>query len=995
MLNLTMLDELRHNGAQAKGLTKPLSFRCILVGGLLFAGLYAAGQYSFLLFHTLAEIFSIIVACAVAMLAWNSRRYMDSTYVPFIAIALGCVASIDLLHLLSYKGLNIFHGITANRPTQLWIAGRYLYSLSFVVATLAVGRSLNYKVILMGYLLVTLLILAAIIHWEIFPDCFIEGAGLTRFKIGSEYLISAIFGLAIYLLLKKRSAFHPDVLRLLIFSLMAAILTEIAFTFYVRVYDLSNMVGHFLKIFSFYMIYKAVVQTGLISPYDFMFLSLKKKEASLIQARDQLEIRVAERTAELVSTNDHLRKSNRALRVLTDCHQALIHDRDERKLMDDICRIIVKAGGYCFAWAGFVAPRGADMVIPIAHQGYEAGYLDALNDSGMGDRAEKGIPGGAVASGEAVVNNDIFSQTPHVHQHSEAVSRGYGASISLPLRTGNRMMGELNIYSATPHAFDDSEVKLLVELADDLSFSIAAIRSRAKREWALEERDKLLFLIEQSTDLVSIISLDGELLYLNRAGRMMLEIEHLDEVRGAITLNKILRSEMAVLNREILPDLKDKRHWQGELELHRMRTEEPITSDVNLFTIIEPKEERPVAYATVCRDIGQRKKMEAQLMQSHKMEAIGVLAGGIAHDFNNILAAISGFAELALCDVEEGSLQEENLQEVVTAGDRAKELVKQILTFSRHAEEERLPTQIGLYVKEALKLLRASLPSTIEIRQDISSRALVWSDATQIHQVVMNLCTNASHAMQKTGGYLDVRLADIDLEACPLAQRTKLAPGPYVQMTIGDSGCGMSAELLERVFEPFYTTKAEGEGTGMGLSVVHGIVNSHDGAITVDSRPGRGTTFDIYWPIADSRAVPESPPEPESPAGTENVLFIDDEEMLTVMGRQLLESLGYEVVTHTSSVAALEAFKADPQRFDVVITDMTMPDMAGDELAEEMIGLRPDIPIIVYTGYSKRIDEQTAESIGIRALLPKPIRKADIARAIRAAIDNRPLDDSI
>jgi PAS domain S-box-containing protein len=387
------------------------------------------------------------------------------------------------------------------------------------------------------------------------------------------------------------------------------------------------------------------------------------------------------------------------------------------------------------------------------------------------------------------------------------------------------------------------------------------------------------------------------------------------------------------------------------------------------------------------RDVREQRYLQAQLDQSKKMEAIGTLAGGIAHDFNNILSAIIGYSELARHGVEKGSLLYENLQAVLSAGIRARDLVQQILTFSRQSDQERKPVEVGLICKVALKFLRASLPTTIEIRQDIRSKSLIMADPTQIHQVLMNLCANGAHAMREKGGILDVKLEEVELDEKFTGAHTELNPGPFVKLTVSDTGCGIPANLINQIFNPFFTTKKQGEGTGMGLSVVHGIVGSNGGKILVTSEPGQGSTFTVYLPVHELPSEPRIVNEESVPTGGERILFVDDEPALVDIGKQILESLGYKVTARTGSLEALELFKSDRDRFDLVITDMTMPNMAGDNLAKELMKINPHIPVILCTGYSARIDRKQAEAIGIRAFVPKPVLRKNIAETIRKVLD--------
>ena len=383
----------------------------------------------------------------------------------------------------------------------------------------------------------------------------------------------------------------------------------------------------------------------------------------------------------------------------------------------------------------------------------------------------------------------------------------------------------------------------------------------------------------------------------------------------------------------------------------------------------------------------ERLNLLTQLQQAQKMEAIGVLAGGIAHDFNNILAAIIGFAELGLCGAEKDVTLHRYFEQVLGAGLRARDLVQQILTFSRQCEKAVSPISVKPIAREALKLLRASLPTTIEFRQDIRSDMMVMADPTNIHQLLMNLCANAAHAMRKKGGILDVSLTDVYLDSAFAANHPGSSPGPHVKLAVSDTGQGMSKSIQERIFDPFFTTKKRGEGTGLGLSVVHGIIRSLNGSIMVSSKPGRGTSFEIFLPAIDTDGS-EKPSKVEStPTGNEHILLVDDERALVDVNTHILMSLGYKVTGTTGALEALDIFRSRPWRFDMVITDLTMPQMKGDMLAKALLEIRPDLPVILCSGFSASIDAKRMEELGIRALLHKPILRREIAEAIRQAFD--------
>ena len=407
------------------------------------------------------------------------------------------------------------------------------------------------------------------------------------------------------------------------------------------------------------------------------------------------------------------------------------------------------------------------------------------------------------------------------------------------------------------------------------------------------------------------------------------------------------------------------------------------------------KEDGPSVLAGIAVDITDRvraeeenKNLEAQLQQAQKMEAIGTLAGGIAHDFNNILSAIMGYTELSMLEIPERSPNMDNLNEILKASRRARDMVKQILAFSRQNQQERIPIQISSIVKEALKMLRGSLPTTIEIRNGIGNGiGIVEADATQIHQVLMNLSTNAAQAMRDKGGFLKIDLANVDVDAGKAASHADLRPGSYVRLTVSDTGEGMTQEVMERIFEPYFTTKEKDIGTGMGLAVVHGIVKAHGGAITVQSKPGKGSTLSVYLPIIEKEIKPEAMMTEVLPTGHEHILFVDDEQALVDIARRVLEKLGYKVTTRVSSVEAVELFRAKPDQFDLVVTDMTMPNMTGDRLTKELMRVRADIPVVLCTGYSESISKESAEKIGIREFVMKPLAMKEIANAIRNAID--------
>lgn len=401
-----------------------------------------------------------------------------------------------------------------------------------------------------------------------------------------------------------------------------------------------------------------------------------------------------------------------------------------------------------------------------------------------------------------------------------------------------------------------------------------------------------------------------------------------------------------------------------------------------------------LAVMTISRDISERKKAEEEqkklrqlLRQAQKMEALGALAGGIAHDFNNILFPIVGYTEMAYEELPPQSKARTYLSAILKASERAGDLIRQILTFSRETEHEPKPLKIQVILKETIKLLRASLPANIELRFRMKETGPILADAAQMHQVIMNLCTNAFHAMEEKGGVIDICLDTVKLDEMEVKGYVGLSPGEYIKLTVSDTGCGMSPEIIERIFDPYFTTKEKGKGTGLGLSIVHGIIKSHHGHISVYSEVGKGSTFHIYLPLLQCKVdMAKIEDQPGLEKGTERVLLVDDEKPIVDMLNIMLSSLGYQVTYRTSSIEALEAFKYQPHHFDIVLTDAFMPNMTGLELAKEILKIRADIPIVLFSGYSETTLIEKAKKIGIREVIMKPVIRKNLAATIRKAL---------
>ena len=508
------------------------------------------------------------------------------------------------------------------------------------------------------------------------------------------------------------------------------------------------------------------------------------------------------------------------------------------------------------------------------------------------------------------------------------------------------------------------------------------INERKKIETDLKRR---VLAMDNSSDTIVITDPDGTIIYVNPAFE---KITGYSDEEALGEKPRILQSGThdTSFYGDLWEIISSGKTWSGRF-INKKKDGSRYTEEATISPVFSDKGEI-INYVAVKRDISDRLKLETRLQQAHKMEAIGTLAGGIAHDFNNILFPIMGYTEMLLEDAPEDSPDRPILNKIYTGSLRARDLVQQILTFSRQESSELKLIKMQPIIEEALKLIRSSIPTTIDIKQNIDADCgVIKADPTQIHQIVMNIATNAYHAMMETGGALKVNLKEIQLDEHDVLNQN-MEPRGYACLIIADTGSGMDKALIEKIFDPFFTTKEKGRGTGMGLSVVHGIVTGMGGDIRVYSEPGKGSEFKIYLPVVQGFSSEQQTRQKQIlPGGNEHILLVDDEEVILAMEKQMLERLGYQVTSRTSSIETLEAFRANPDKFDLVITDMAMPNMPGDRLAAELTKIRPDIPILLCTGFSEIMSEEKAASIGIKGFLMKPIVTKDLAQKIRELLE--------
>jgi PAS domain S-box-containing protein len=496
--------------------------------------------------------------------------------------------------------------------------------------------------------------------------------------------------------------------------------------------------------------------------------------------------------------------------------------------------------------------------------------------------------------------------------------------------------------------------------------------------------ERIKLAIDQSFDAIGMSTAEGQHFYQNATFTQMFGYD-LSEV--VVMHPKKLYQDQDIAD-EVFETISKGDNWTGQIKMVSKNGRQiPIELRANA---IKDEHGRVVGFVGIHLDITDRLKLEAKLQQAQKMESIGTLAGGIAHDFNNIMAIIVGNIELALDDVPKWNSAYSSLEEIKKASLRAKNIVKQLLSFSRKTDQEMQPIQIALVIEDALKFLRSTIPTTINIHPNIlTTDEMILADLTQINQIIMNLCINASHAMEQTGGDLNVIVAKMVLDDKSARDYPGLKSGDHVKIIISDTGPGIDPEIIDQIFDPYFTTKEVGKGSGMGLAVVHGIVKSHRGAIVVESSQGKGTIFIILFPLIKEKQMVDTKATMDIPRGNETILFVDDEISIIKMVQRMFERLGYKVETATTPEEALDRFSLNPDHFDLVITDMTMPQMTGVKLSEKLKDIREDIPIIVCTGHSNLVDEEKAKEMGLAAYVMKPIDMQKTAQTIRKILDKK------
>jgi PAS domain S-box-containing protein len=716
---------------------------------------------------------------------------------------------------------------------------------------------------------------------------------------------------------------------------------------------------------------------------------LKELERVNQQLRDELA-RAAARTHPISTAMqpgvaDELRIANRALRAISDCNQALMRSADEDELLSAVCRVVVQAG-YRYAWVGYAEQDSAQSIRPVAQAGFEPGFLDDMRISWADSERGQGSTAMAIRHARAYVMQDLQNNPQFAPWRAYAVQLGQQAAVSLPLFEADRVFGALTIYAADPHAFNTTETALLTELAGDLAYGIVATRTRA----ALQRSELRLLL---ALDAAHLGMWDWNLVHdeviwspqyavifgftPQSAPRSYADFEarlHPDDRAALLAAIARARDARGTFNHEyrvVWPDGTVRWvHGRGQC--------------------LYDAQGKAVRMLGVVADITAQRKLEEQQRQSQKLEAIGTLASGIAHDFNNILSAIVGNIELAQQDLAANHPASISLGEISKASRRGRDVVRQILAFSRPEIQQRSRLALGTVILEAAKLLRAIVPAGIDLRSTIQPQCPdVYADATQVHQVLVNLCTNAWHAIaarDDNGGRIDIDLDCVQAGDTGVAE--SLPSGCYLRVAVSDNGIGMDEATLQRMFEPFFTTKSNAQGSGLGLAVVHGIVRSHSGAIFAHSKVNTGTRFEVYFPALAPHAADEPAVRATGvPRGAgQRILYIDDDEALVFLGMRVLERLGYQVQGFAQPAAALAAFGRAAATFDLIVTDLNMPGMSGLELVRAVRALRADIPVVLTSGYIDQALQQQAQDCNVTRVVYKPNSMDELGKLIHEIV---------
>lgn len=697
-----------------------------------------------------------------------------------------------------------------------------------------------------------------------------------------------------------------------------------------------------------------------------------------------------------------INRLTRVLKGIRSINKLITRVTSKDELFEGACKILIEKIGYDFSWIGLIEGEGFEQK-PVAVSGIKMEDLDELvllsdhSDYGRGAAIE------AIKTGKPQVKIIERNEADSLSSTWQGITGPirHRSSCSLPLKKDKRVIGTVNVYSNEENVFYEEELDLLQEVAQDIEFAIATLEEREQRQYfqmALAgEKERLSVTLRSIGDGVITTDIDGRVISVNTVAETLTGWTQAEAEGTPLTevfniVNEHTRESCENPVEKVLKSGKIIGLANHTVLIAKDGTEKPIGDS---GAPIWGKENTPIGVVMVFRDMSEqlknkieKEKLLEDLAQSQKMESIGTLTAGISHDFNNILGIIVGNTELALDEIPQWNPAHSYLEDIKTASLRATMIVKQLLSFTRNTGNKLQSMEICAVLKDALKFLRSTIPTTIKIQLDIRvTDETVLADPIQINQIIMNLCINASQAMTQTGGTLSVKIEKVVLEENEAKDSYNLKNGHHIKISVNDTGPGIDPAIIDRIFDPYFTTKEVGKGSGMGLAVVQGIVKNHNGSISVNSSAGHGTTFTILFPMTDQEKMIEKDTSEKTLMGTESVLLVDDEIPIVKMVKRMLERLGYKVNGVNSSQDALTLFRENPSHFDLVITDMTMPHMTGVMLSEKIMEIRPDIPIIICTGHSAIVDEEKAQKLGLSAFVMKPIDHLEISTVIRKVLD--------
>jgi len=1082
-----------------------------------------SSNYSYPLFHSLAEGFSVFISFGLFILAWNTRSHLEDDYLLLLGIISLCCGAIDTFHLFSYKGIQLFRGYDSDLPTSLWIASRYLQSILFALATARLLRARE-PVSSMAVIpsLVACTAVTALLIWSVFagltPRCYQEGIGLTAFKKISELIISALFALSGALLWRCRSHFESRVTRLLFASIAASLAAEFCFIFYVGVFDLSNQIGHLCKVLSQYFIYRAIILTGLRRPLDLLFRQLQSSRQQLLEMNDSLEQTVRERTAQLENDiearkqveadlaqqtsllcgllhsipdlvffkdpngvylgcnsefsrfvgrrpediigrtdydlvcpqmADFFRGNDRIMMeqgeprhneewvtypdgdevlldtlkaplrsiegktigllgvsrditqvkahemeierlkdlyaALSQVNQAITRVKSQEELFLAIPRLLVEFGKFSMVWIGWLN-RETGQVEVVTQYGDVSGYLNDIGIFADCRPEGRGPTGTAVREGRSYVCND-FAADPNTEQWRErAVQTKWRSSAAFPIKVAEVPRGALTVYAQETDFFGIREVALLEEATMDISFALDNFEREAARVQGVKELRKLTRAVAQSPVSIVITDVQGVIEFVNPKFTELTGYRA-DEVLGKTP--SLLKSGQ--VPREVYRDLwatiSSGRIWKGEL-INKKKNGELFREHATISPIKNPDGEITHFLATK-EDITDQYLLKEQLLQSQKMEAVGQLAGGVAHDFNNILTVIMGYANILELRPSLTDADREAVAHIYAASEKAVQVTRGLLAFSRKQVLDPKPVNLNDIVMHVQTFLVRIIGEDVKLESHCQDGLLpIQADAGQIEQVLINLVTNARDAMP-CGGVLTVATHAEEIDTSFVVSRGCGRPGSYACLSVTDTGTGIDEATGKRIFEPFFTTKEAGKGTGLGMSIVHGIVSQHDGFICFDSGPGAGTRFDVYLPLIDRIAITDGSTGPAEavPGGSETILIAEDDAEVRRITESVLMNSGYRVLIAEDGQQAVDQFAQSHSEIRLILMDMIMPNKSGFDAYQEIRELDPGVKVLFTSGYTSDYFENRGELDAGAQLLMKPIRPQDLLKAVRSMLD--------